>query len=285
MKKILFISALAWASIFSVSQAETLKVGFVADWEYGKQKKYDHKYPSKAKKYLNRAVNYYNSTFMPDVVIGGGDYILSRGVKSKKAKKDLRTVNGIFKRANARRLYCIGNHDLFKMSKSSIREILEMENDYAFLDINGFRLITLDTNDNAIGAGRIPDVEKSWLRETLKSDLPVIIFSHHSPIDTPNESSGGGTRVNLFESGTIRSILEEKGNVVAVFSGHRAINYSQEINGISYVIINNLVDKKALGSFATIDISKSDEEVVSVHVNQYGNRPASYDFSKTIISD
>jgi hypothetical protein len=160
-----------------------------------------------------------------------------------------------------------------------------MENDYSFVDINGFRLVTLDTNDNAVGAGRIPDEEKTWLREILKTDMPVIVFSHHSPIDTPDAPSKGEFRVNLFESGTIRTILEENGNVVAVFSGHRAINYSQEINGISYVIINNLVDKKALGSFATIDINKSDEDIVSVHVNQFGKRPASYDFSKTIISE
>lgn len=288
--KIIFFAVILVFSLgfFSFVRAETLKIGFVTDWEYGTKKEYDHKLPRSAEKYLKTAVNHYNNVFRPDLVVGGGDYILSRGVSKKKAAKQLRHINSIFRRANATRLYCIGNHDLGHLSEAEVEKNLGIDYSRSSADLNGIRVITLDTNDPKTGeegkygvTGIVSDEEFAWLEEKLNTDLPVIVFSHHSPVQTLD---GKILRTNIYDADETREILEKYGNVVAVFSGHHAVNYSTEVNGINYVIINNLTDKKAKGSFADITAEKT-ENSVSVSVSQLGKKPATYNFSKTLPSD
>lgn len=271
-------------ALSSSVRAETLKIGFVTDWEFGTKKEYDHKMPRQADNYLKKTVKYYNNVFKPDIVVGGGDYILSRSVSRSRAIKQIKSINKIFKKTSAPRLYCIGNHDLSDLSKGQVRQALGIDYDHLVTDLNGVRLITIDTNSLASGeggygvTGRLPDGELEWLEEQLDTDLPVIVFSHQSPISTPEN---GGWRTNIYNAVELRETLEKNGNVAAVFSGHAAVNYSTEVNGINYVIINNLVTKTALGSFANISVEKSGNNV-SVFVSQLGKSPATYSFSMSL---
>lgn len=286
--KFIFLAIILFFSLgfFSFVCAETLKIGFVTDWEYGAKKEFDHKLPSSAEKYLKTAVNHYNNVFQPDLVVGGGDYILSRGVSEKKAAKQLRHINNIFRRVNAPRRYCIGNHDLSHLFESAVKENLGISYVHSSSDLNGVRVITLDTNEpdpredeEEYGVtGRVSDEELAWLEEKLNTSLPVIVFSHHSPVQTRD---GKILRTNILAADETREVLEKYSNVVAVFSGHHAVNYSTEVNGINYVIINNLTDKSARGSFADITAEKT-ENNVTVSVSQFGKKPVSYNFSKTI---
>jgi len=286
---IIFI-LLANFALFSFARAETLKIGFVTDWEYGKYKKFTHKLPHKAKKYLKQAVAHYNNQFKPDLVIGGGDYILSRGVSKKKAKKKAKKqmieINRVFRRLDAPRRYCIGNHDLSHLSKKEVQENLGINYNHSVTDTKGARIITLDTNDLASGEdkyktnGRVSDKELAWLDEQLNTELPVIVFSHHSPVSTPEGSSW---RINILSADAVRNVLEKYGNVVVVFSGHHAVNYSEKKNGINYFVINNLTDSKARGSFADISVETDGESgEVGISVIQYGKKPANYSVSKQI---
>jgi hypothetical protein len=286
----IFISLFALIAsfaFFSFARAQTLKIGFVTDWEYGTKKEYDHKLPKSAEKYLKTAVNHYNNVFQPDLIVGGGDYILSRGVSKKKAAKQLRHINSIFRRASATRRYCIGNHDLGHMSESAVKENLGIDYVHSSTDLNGVRVITLDTNEpdpredgeEYSVTGRVSSEELVWLEEKLDTSLPVIVFSHHSPVQTQEKHSW---RTNIYDAAEVRAVLEKYGNVVAVFSGHHAVNYKTEVNGISYVIINNLTDKNAKGSFADITAEKT-ESSVTVSVSQFGKKPATYNFSKALL--
>jgi len=274
---------------FSFARAETLKIGFVTDWEYGTKKEYDHKLPKKAESYLKTAVNHYNKVFQPDLVVGGGDYILSRGVSKKKAAKQLRHINNIFRKSNAPRRYCIGNHDLSHLSELAVEENLGIDYVHSSTDIDGLRVITMDTNEpdpredeeEYVTTGSVSAAELAWLDEQLDTSLPVIVFSHHSPVQTLD---GKIYRINIYAADHVREVLERYNNVVAVFSGHHAVNYQTELNGINYVIINNLTDKKAKGTFADITAEKTENEV-TVSVSQFGKKPATYNFSKTIATN
>jgi len=272
--------------IFSSARAETLKIGFVTDWEYGTKKEHDHKLPRSAEKYLKAVVRHYNKSFRPDFVIGGGDYILSRGVSAKKAAKQMRHINNVFRRVTAPRLYCIGNHDVSDLSKDEVQQNLGIDYLHSTTDVSGVRIITLDTNHpNSNGkystTGIVSDEELAWLDEQLNTSLPIIVFSHHSPIQSLD---GKIFRINIYSADRVRAVLEKYGNVVAVFSGHHAVNYSTEVNGINYVIINNLTDKKAKGSFANITAEKNGSNV-AVHVVQFGKKEARYNFNRTIETD
>jgi len=273
-------------AICSFAWAETLKIGFVTDWEYGSKKKYDHKLPKKATSYLKSAVRHFNKAFHPDLVVGGGDYVLARGDSKKTVVKQMKKINKVFQKADASRLYCMGNHDLSKLSKGEVQKYLGIDYNHSVMDKNGIRVITLDTNSVSSGesgygvTGRLPDGELEWLEENLNTELPVIVFSHQSPISTPESNSW---RMNIYDAEELRSVLEKNDNVVAVFSGHVAVNYSTERNGINYVIINNLTDEKAKNSFADITVEKRDDEV-SVTATQLGKKPANYSFSR-VLSD
>lgn len=289
MKKILtaIIAVLIISAIFPTvrAKAETLKIGFVTDWEYGSQKKYTHKYPNKAPAHLTRVINYFNSEFEPNLVVGGGDYILGTFVKKTTAKRQLNYINQIFRRTNAPRLYCIGNHDLLKLTKEEVKSGLGIDYTHSVTDIGGLRIITLDTNElipekKKYGAnGIVSEEELAWLENQLITSLPVIVFSHQSPVDTPE---GKKIRINIIAADRVRAVLETYGNVVAVFSGHRAINYQTEINGINYIIINNLTDQRALGSYAAIEVNANRSKNISLKISQFGRIPAEYNISKTI---
>jgi hypothetical protein len=278
------IALLMSFAFFSFVRAETLKIGFVTDWEYASKKKYDHKLPKKATSYLKSAVRHFNKVFHPDLAVGGGDYVLARGDSKKTVVKQMKKINKVFQKVDAPRLYCIGNHDLSKLSKGEVQNYLGIDYNHSVTDMNGIRVITLDTNSMSSGengygvTGRLPDGELEWLEEKLDTDLPVVVFSHQSPISTPE---GNNWRTNIYDAEELRAVLEENDNVVAVFSGHVTVNYSTEINGINYVIINNLTDEKAKNSFADITVEKTGGNV-SVTASQLGKKPANYSFSKTL---
>lgn len=277
------ISLLGLVPVGSSAATLSLKVGFVTDWEYGEQSQVGHKLPDKGKIYLQSAVNYYNKTYKPDVVVGGGDYISSYDVNKKKARSQLSSILNIFQKVKAHRLYLIGNHDVRKLTKNDVKKSLKINYSRTYYDINGFRLVLLDTNHtnskgkyNTIGSLTADDL--AWLDATLTTSLPVVVFSHHSPIHTPD---GDTTRTNMSGAGEVRAVLERHDNIVAVFSGHHPINYHEQREGIDYIIINNLSAKASAKSFSTIDLSITGNQATAV-VNQYGKKPAFYHITKSI---
>lgn len=245
----------------SMDEVSVLKVGFVTDWEYGHRKRMKHKLTLQAPYELEQVVKYLNDVFVPDIVVGGGDYIESTGVPPEKAKAQLAVADALFQGLTAPRLYALGNHDLRSLTKSEVREVLGLEDNHAIRDIGEWRLIVLDTNFNQDGSDRsakqyvtgfVSRDELRWLAEALQTDRPVIMFSHHAPIQSPNVA--GVFAVNIVNAGEVRCVLEEAGNVVAVVSGHSPFGYSEERNGIQYFVVDTLVNEPALGSFATLEL-------------------------------
>ena len=103
----------------------------------------------------------------------------------------------------------------------------------------------MDMGPDYYVGGYINQKEYAWLETALSTDRPTIIFSHHSPI--PNIDNK-----NFIDQEEARAFLERFPNVILVISGHDPSCVLNETNGINYFIANNLVDRKAMGSFATI---------------------------------
>ncbi len=244
-----------------VTAPSILKIGFVTDWEYGYRKRMKHKLTLQSLPALEAAVTYLNDEYHPDIVIGGGDYIESTLVKPERAKEQLAQVNAVFRKLSAPRLYALGNHDMRSLSKADVREVLGLEENHTFRDIGDWRLVVLDTNFNEDGSDReakqyvsgfVSESELAWLASVLRTDRPVLVFSHHSPVMSP--SSGGTFAVNIQNAASVRAVLEAAGNVVGVVSGHSPYGYAEERNGIHYFVVDTLVNEPALGTFATLDL-------------------------------
>lgn len=262
-----------------IPEVSFLKIGFVNDWEYGYHAKLKHKLTSRAPLELAKIVRYFNDVFRPDVVVGGGDYIESSDVKPEKARAQLREIDAVFRRLDAPRLYALGNHDMRSLAKSDVREILGIPENHAIYDVGDWRIVVIDTNytkDNldrgaeSYIAGHLSPSEKSWLEEALRTDRPVIVFGHHSPLIIPSGRAAGFIQ-NLDNPLELRAVLEKAGNVVAFVSGHNTLSYYEERNGIHYFIVDTLVRSEALGSFATIEARYvKDERYAEIRFRQQG---------------
>lgn len=268
--------------------ASVLKIGFTNDWEYGPRKRLKHKLTGQGITELQKAVDFFNTEYKPDLVIGGGDYIESSAIKKENAKRQLTEINEVFKKVQAPRLYALGNHDLRSLTKAEVREILEMPENHSFKDMGDWRIVVLDTNFNKEDesdrseknyvTGYVSKAELEWLRSVLDTDRPVMIFSHHSPISPPRVD-GLTWIINITNDVAVRDVLEERGNVVAVISGHNPQSYYEERNGIHYVVVDTLVNESALGSFATITLEYlKSKKYAEVTLNQKGAEPQQYSF-------
>lgn len=271
-----------------IGMPSMLRVGFVSDWEYGSRKQMKHKLTNQAPAELEKAVAYLNGVFHPDLVIGGGDYVESSSVKPEKVREQLEYMNGIFSGLEAPRLYALGNHDMRQLSKEELRGILGMEGNHAVRDIGDWRVVVLDSNFNdedgsdrnvdSYTRGFVSQEELAWLRESLRTDRPVMVFVHHSPLDIMNGDRDGTIR-NIGNAAEVRQVFEEAGNVALVVSGHSPTTLYEERNGIHYVIVDTLVNEPALGAFGTIEAGYvASREAAEFRVRQFGLRSVEYVF-------
>lgn len=278
---------LVWEKI--ENSTTELKIGFVTDWEYGYKDNVGDKLASLAPAELEKVVKYYNEEYRPKIVVAGGDMVESSLSKKETTIKQLEKINGIFSRLEARREYVFGNHDLRDLTKGELRSILGLADNHSYFDLGDWRFVLMDTNfrkkddadlgpDYYIG-GYISQKEYIWLETALTTNRPTIIFSHHSPIPSPDKK-------NLTNQVETRAFLEQFPNLVLVVSGHDPSCLLKEENGINYFIVNNLVDRKALGSFATINAyyNKYTKEI-KIELEQHGTQKEKFKIKKQFYYD
>lgn len=268
----------------NLERSSLLKIGFVTDWEYSDRTRLKQKITSEAPIELGRVITYFNQTFHPDLVIGGGDYIESSNAKPLRAKQQLMEMNKIFARVTAPRLYAFGDHDFRALTQTEVMEALGITETHGYRDIGDWRIVVIDPNYNQMNEhrnakqyvfGHMSPDELAWLEASLQTERPIIVFSHYSPIPIPN--SKGQYVENIDNASEVRRILENSGRVAAVFSGHNPMGYYEKRQGIPYFVIDTLVNRKAMGSFATIEARYlKDEDYTHFFVRQYGMNKVEY---------
>ena len=154
--------------------------------------------------------------------------------------------------------YCLGNHELFMLTKEEFMGYIGMNNKYYYVDIgNSFRIVILDaqydpsTNEDRgvedYSPGHIPPQELTWLEnDALDTSRKCIVFCHQL-LCAGGEFYSGYYVDNAAE---VRSILENAGNVIAVINSHLHQNYYEVTNGIPYFVTEAHVDGSGLGKAA-----------------------------------
>lgn len=268
-----------------------LRIGFSPDWEYGSRKRLSHKLTNQAPGELEKVVRYFNEEFHPDLVVGGGDYVESSGVKPETAKRQLREVNDVFKRLEAPRVYALGNHDMRSLTKAEVMEILEIRSAHSVTDLGDWRIVVFDTNFNKgddsprsrqqYAEGYVSARELRWLEAAVTTDRPTLVFSHHSPITAYNVDNILAR--NILNEEAVRAVFERHNNVVAVISGHTPRPQHAALNGVHYLIGDTLVNEEGLGAFAAISLEYLPRaRQASVRFEHFGRRPVTYDIEKTL---
>lgn len=283
---LVFLLSLIFLPTSSLKAATTLRIGFVTDWEYAQNNK-GGKLSKKAPKYLKSVVKRINKK-RPDLVIGGGDYIRGDKLRKKKAKSQLKKINNVFKKLKASEIYyVVGNHDLRSLDTDSYKSALNIDYLHKVIDKNGFRLILLDTNykengehysDESYASAYVSTEELNWLSQQItESPDPVIIFSHHSPM----EKNG---RQDIKNAAEVKEVIQSSGKVVAVISGHNPTQYHKEENGVHYIIINNLTSVKSRRTYAFIEAQREGNDV-ELKITQKGKKKRIYLIQKSISLD
>lgn len=158
----------------------------------------------------------------------------------------LKTINRKFSQICNQRHYVLGNHCVDTLTKEEFLAGVEQQKSYYSFEEGGIHFIVLDSCFRADGVayGRknfrwtdanIPEKELEWLRSNLASTTkPVVVFAHQR-LDVNNDHG-------VNNNAEVRTILEQSGNVLAVFQGHSHKNDLREIGGIHYCTLVAMVE-------------------------------------------
>lgn len=172
----------------------------------------------------------------------------------------LNTIDREFSAVCDDRHYVIGNHCVDTLTKQEFLGEVGRPNSYYGFDRGGFHFVVLDSCFRGDGEpyGRknftwtdanVPPAELEWLRSELRAtDKPVVVFAHQR-LDVSNNH---GVKNNA----EVRRVLEERGNVLAVFQGHSHQNDLNQIGGIPYCTLVAMVEGngKENSGYATVDL-------------------------------
>ncbi|MBT4484246.1 MAG: alkaline phosphatase [Candidatus Latescibacteria bacterium] len=210
----------------------------------------------------------------PAFLIELGDFI---DAADKEAELGfLRNINSIFREFEGGCHHVIGNHDVATFTKDEFVRLIGMRGNYYSFDRDAFHFIVLDANYNRdfsdYNAGNfdwtetyIPPHEQEWLKRDLAHSKrkTAIVFIHQVLHD---EGDPHGVK-NAVE---VRRILEDAGNVAAVFQGHDHSGGYMEINGIHYITLRAAVEGPGLenNSFAVVFLSSDGTMLVEGYKRQ-----------------
>lgn len=154
------------------------------------------------------------------------------------------------------RYFVLGNHCVWVLGKERFMGACGLERSYYSFDTGPYHGIVLDacfSHDESPYKPGAFDWKDSWIpapeREWLADDLakakgrPTLVFVHQNLHD---ETRNCGIK-NAPE---VRKILEQAGNVLAVFQGHEHVGAYAHINGIHYITLRGLIEGSELNSTA-----------------------------------
>lgn len=277
MKKtfVLFISVLILVVIFIFYQqknSQTLKIGFLANWNYNNQTNQD------VKDLLLKAVYHFNYIFRPDLVVAGGNYAQNQ--------PSLKEILSIFEKTRATKLYVLGNQENQEnnLIKEKIKEKSKNSNFYYSQIIKDIRIIILDSNQNNSGEnlGFINKEQIKWLKKELQKSEPVIIFSHHSFLETPNKDIWQQNITNQDELQELIKDYDKK--IIAIISQNQTQDYITKKSGVPYLAIGGFDNKTTLGRFSEITIKKDSEkeDLFEIELKNRGKNESVYKIKRNL---
>ncbi|GAA3290041.1 phosphodiesterase [Arthrobacter citreus] len=157
----------------------------------------------------------------PEAIVFTGD-LADKGEPQAYAKlRDI--VLPAAERMGAQVIWAMGNHDNRENFKSSL---LDEAPDMAPVDrvyeVNGLRIITLDTTVPGYHHGELSGAQLNWLRDVLRTPAPegTILAMHHPPVPSVQDLA---VLVELRQQRDLAAVLEGT-DVRSIIAGH--LHYS-----------------------------------------------------------
>ncbi|MCC9645143.1 metallophosphoesterase [Rhodopirellula sp. JC740] len=258
--------------------SEAVRIGLVTDLHHADKAPGGSRHYRDTTKKLAEAAKQFRSSSL-DCLVELGDLIdAAKTVDTELGY--LETINGQFREICKDRHYVLGNHCVDTLKKSEFLEGVGQERSYYSFDRKGIHFIVLDAcfREDGVGYERknfhwtdanIPPAELDWLRKDLKSNEHPVVVLAHQRLDV---SDHHGVKNNAV----VRDVLEQSGNVKAVFQGHSHQNALKQINGIHYCTLAAMVEGKGIANngYSVMDVYPDG----SIHLEGF-MRQSSYDWN------
>ncbi|HID76907.1 MAG TPA: alkaline phosphatase [Planctomycetaceae bacterium] len=239
----------ACVTLEAADEAEgVLRFGLVTDVHYADADTRGTRHYRDSMGKLEQAIDTFNRA---DVrfVVELGDFIDSGRTKAGESGH-LKAIDRVYCRSRADRYYVLGNHCLNALAKGEFLHLCRsrIKRSYYSFEQGSWHFVVLDANFKRDGtpyrAGNfewtdtwIPAPQLAWLRADLarSAGRRTIVFVHQI-LDDEKDPHG------VKNGAKVRQILEEAGNVVAVFQGHKHTGGYARIGGIHYVTLRAMVE-------------------------------------------
>lgn len=241
---------------------KNLKIVFFSDLHYApelpinngsniKQKLIQYSEPM-----IEKVIKEINEKIKPDLVINLGDSIEDFNDKEKDLV-NLKYVWKKYEKINAKFYSCVGNHDLRSMeNREEVEEIFGYNHSTFSFNQNGLHVVVIGTFiDNEKGTEEggiyktqfISKEDINWLKNDLKENkMPTIVCLHFGVAD--DDMKGNYWFESLPDTALLgnreelKQIIEKRGNVLGVFSGHQHWTKFITENNINYYILGSLTE-------------------------------------------
>lgn len=248
-----------------------VKFGIVTDMHYAQRPPANNRYYNESLDKVLECVDLMNEQRV-DFLIELGD-LKDEGVAPEESEtlEFLSTMENALKRFKGPLYHVLGNHDHDSISKKQFLSSItnhgfSIPSNYYSFDKNSFHFIVLDANYTSTGKPydhgnfdwtdtHIPEEQLTWLRRDLKQNRqPAVVFVHQQ---LDSVAFNPAHRVHCPDnSDNVREILEESGNVLAVFQGHYHKGSLNQINNIYYYTLKAVVEGSGAenNSYAIVEI-------------------------------
>ena len=223
---------------------DIVRVGMMTDLHHADKDAAGNRFYRQTLGKLEEAAAYFQ-TNRPDLLVELGDLIDAADSVATE-QRYLATINRPFSAIATDRHYVLGNHCVDTLTKEEFLAGVERERSYYSFDRSGIHFVVLDScfRSDGVAYGRrnfqwtdpnIPPVELEWLKGDLQNNnKPVVVFAHQR-LDV-SDSHG------VKNAKEVREILENSGNVTAVFQGHSHKNDLRKIGGIFYCTLVAMIE-------------------------------------------
>ncbi len=197
-----------------------------------------------AEKLLKDFVCKMNTSFRPDFVVQGGDLIEdeNRETDIRNYKKGL----AILSKLTCPVYHLVGNHEMRHLTISDMKRLLKHKKLCFSIDRGDFRFIFLFTKPGwPESIIRLDSTQLTWLKEKVKTNKKIVLFSHHSliPVNTKGNFWFSKTPEATFIKNHREFIRITKGkNIVLALNGHLHWNRKKVVNGIPFIAVQSLVE-------------------------------------------